>query len=106
MTKYRQDMRRPFVKAVRYSVKVSHIGKSKEIYTDGVLVDISEEGFGMITDYPLREGDFVFFEHDIKSNNIPTSIATVRWATEIEKNRYRVGLKFTLKQETDVLNIP
>jgi len=48
----------------------------------------------MITEYPLKTGDILFFEDVIKINKIVTKASIVRWKKEIEKNRYLVGLEF------------
>lgn len=91
----REHSRRAFVKHIRYSLTVTHKGAFEEFNNDGVSVDISEGGLGMITDYFLKTGDILFFEHGIKVNkNIIVKTSIVKWAREIEKRRYRVGLKF------------
>jgi c-di-GMP-binding flagellar brake protein YcgR len=66
---------------------------------NGVSVDISEGGLGMITDHALNKGDILFFEKEIKEeeikiNKIAPVAAIVRWAKEIEQNKYRAGLVF------------
>lgn len=91
----REYVRRPFTEPVRYFISVSKAGELMKIYNEGVSVDISEGGLGMITDFSLKVGDTLFFEHDIKvRNNIIAWASIVRWIREIENKRYRVGLKF------------
>jgi len=90
----RRYERRPFVKPIRYYLPASHLEKLKKIDCDGVAVDISEGGLGMITDFPLTRGDIVFFEPEIKADDITAKSSIVRWALEIETNKYRVGLEF------------
>ena len=68
--------------------------KLEKIYNDGVSVDISHGGLGMITNFPLTRGDVLYFEPEIKLNDSTENISIVRWALEIEKNKYRVGLEF------------
>ena len=92
----RKYERRPFVKVIRYS-PYYHLGKSTDITCEGVTVDLSKRGLGMITDCPLKKGDFLFFEPEIKVNDSTAMVSTVTWAREIEKDIYRVGLKLYIK---------
>jgi hypothetical protein len=93
----RKYARRPFVKVIRYSPYHHHLGKSTDITCEGVTVDISERGLGMITDFPLKKGDILFFEPEIKVNDSKTMVSTVTCAREIEKDIYRVGLKIFIR---------
>lgn len=89
----RKDKRRPFIKPLRYYL-ATHLEKLKKMDCDGISVDISRIGLGMITDYPLEAGSILIFEDEIKTNIITAKASIVRWALEIENNRYRVGLEF------------
>jgi hypothetical protein len=93
----RKYARRPFVKVIRYSPYHDRLKKSMDITCEGVTVDISERGLGMITDFPLKKGDVLFFEPEIKVNDSKTMVSTVTCAREIEKDIYRVGLKIFLR---------
>jgi hypothetical protein len=93
----RKYARRPFVKVIRYSPHQHYSAKSTDITCEGVAVDISERGLGMITDFPLKKGDVLFFEPEIKVNDSKTMVSTVTCAREIEKDIYRVGLKIFLR---------
>jgi hypothetical protein len=97
----RKYERRPFVKPIKYSLQDLHTGKLALISGDGVSVDISEGGVGMITDYALKRGNILFFEEkikeeEIKINKITPIAAIVRWAKEFEHNKYRAGLVFRM----------
>lgn len=70
--------------------------KVKEIDCEGISVDICEEGLGMVTDYPLKESDILFFKDKIKVNNIIATSAIVKWVKGFAENRYRVGLEFRM----------
>jgi len=93
----RKYARSPFVKVIRYSPYHHQLEKSSDITCEGVTVDISERGLGMITDFPLKKGDILFFEPEIKVNDFKTMISTVTCAREIEKDIYRVGLKIFIR---------
>jgi len=91
----REFERRPFTEPVRYYMTVSKKGELLKIFNEGVSVDISEGGLGMITTFSLNTGDVLFFEHEIEiKDNLIAKASIVRWTREIENNRYRVGLKF------------
>jgi hypothetical protein len=90
----RKYERRPFVKVFRYYIQPPHMEKIKKIGCEGVSTDISKGGLGMVTDYPLRRGDVLFFEPEIDANDFTVKASTVAWASEIENNIYRVGLEF------------
>ena len=94
----RKYERRPFAKVIRYS-PYPHLGKSTEIACEGVTFDISERGLAMITDYPLKKGDVLFFEPEMKVNDSAAKVASVKWVREIEKDKYRVGLKIYIEVE-------
>jgi hypothetical protein len=92
----REYERRPFVKVIRYSPL--HLSeKSTEIFFEGVTVDISKKGLGMITDCPLKKGDILFFEPEINVNDSTAIVSAVKWAREIEKDIFRVGLRIYIK---------
>jgi len=95
----RKYERIPFVKPIKYSLQDMHMENLTLIPGNGASVDISEGGLGMITDHNLKKGDILFFEEEIKEeeikiNKIAPIAAIVRWAKEIEQNKYRAGLVF------------
>jgi hypothetical protein len=95
----RKYERIPFVKHIEYSLQDMDMERLELIPGNGVSVDISEGGLGMITDHALNKGDILFFEKEIKEeeikiNKIAPVAAIVRWAKEIEQNKYRAGLVF------------
>jgi hypothetical protein len=97
----RKYERRPFVKPIKYSLQDIHTGKLALISGNDVSVDISEGGIGIITDYALKRGNILFFEEkpkeeEIKINKITPIAAIVRWAKELEPNKYRAGLVFRM----------
>ncbi|NWF51600.1 MAG: DUF2934 domain-containing protein [Nitrospirae bacterium] len=101
-SKYRGEERReyerhPFKKVIRYSpFYLSE--KSFKISHEGIIVDISKKGLGMITDIPLEKGSILFFDPDIVLNDSIAIVSTVKWASEVEKDLYRVGLKIYTKE--------
>lgn len=94
-SKYRGKERRayerhPCKKVIRYSP--FHL-MEKSTPCEGVIVDISKKGLGMITDVPLEKGSILFFEPELENNDSIAIVSTVKWTSEVEKDLYRVGLK-------------
>ncbi len=93
----REHERSPFVKPLRYSVLPDEKTEKGKITKTGVSVDISMGGLGIITDYPLREGNVLNFENGIKrKNDRLKKAAVVKWAGKMY-GKYRIGLAFILK---------
>ncbi len=92
----RRYERSPFDRSIKFYLLTSHTGKLKlkRVDCEGVSVDANEQGLGIRTKYPLKRGDTLFFEHDVKINKIIIRSCIVKWVREIENNRYRVGLQF------------
>ncbi len=90
----RKYERRPYVKFLKFCLKALSAGKSGKSYGEGVSVDISKGGLGMITQYTLWTGDILRFEPEIYVNDSTENIAIVRWVSEIEENKYRIGTEF------------
>jgi c-di-GMP-binding flagellar brake protein YcgR len=94
----REHNRTYFVKQIRYFVN-SH-GKNEDIFDQetAVSVDISKGGLGIFTTYPLKEGQLLTFEEEVRTRKVRAKSAVVCWASKIDGKRYRVGLQFTDNQ--------
>jgi len=94
----REYTRNYFVKQMRFFVN-SH-GKGEDNFDNetAVSVDISKGGIGIFTTYPLKEGQLLTFEDEIRDHRIRAKSAVVRWSSKINGNRYRVGLQFAESQ--------
>lgn len=88
----RRYERNPFVQKIKYFLPAFHRDKDR-IYSYGDSVDISEGGLGMLTRFPLKRGDILFFDPEIKVYDIVAKSSVVRWTKEID-SKYRVGLEF------------
>lgn len=86
--------RKAFVKPLRFYVTVLDVDRLEKSYYSGASIDIAKEGISMITDCLLVKGDVVFFEPEIRVNEIVGQYAIVRWTKEIERKKYRIGLMF------------
>lgn len=101
-SRYRSQERRkyerhPYKKVVRYTpFYLSE--KSARVSHEGVIIDISKKGLGMITDIPLEKGNILFFDPEININDYTAIVSTVKWSSEVEKDLFRVGLKIYTKE--------
>lgn len=84
----RRHERRPFRGTFDYSIKVAGIEEAKILNLKGNMVDISDGGMGVVTDYSLHAGQMIEFE------GMDQKAGTVKWISMIEKNAFRVGIEF------------
>jgi len=80
----RRFLRQPINLTVTFSV----LGKSAE--AKGTVVNVSEEGFCLITKYPLQEGQRIAIKGDAR-DQIP-SYGIVKWVRE-SNSSYMVGFQ-------------
>ena len=74
---------------IRYSVSVLEFKELKRLNLSGNIVDISEEGLGIQTYYPVEPGHVLTF-----SNGIDQKAGIVRWSSVIRDDIYRAGVEF------------
>lgn len=84
----RQFERRPLMKTINYSVTIFDLGEPKMLNLKGNLIDISNTGGGIRTDYPLEPGHVLTFKEGIGHK-----AGIVKWSMIVDNN-YRVGIKF------------
>lgn len=94
----REHERTPFTTPLKYSVSVLNMQELKKVHNVAVSVDISDEGLGIITDFPVQQGHVLTFEDNFEdnkqiNNGIFKKAAIVRWTGKIH-SQYRAGLKF------------
>lgn len=86
----RKHERRQSSWAFDYSIKVSELETSKVLNLKGRMVDISEGGMGIMTDYSLHAGQIIEIEGIEKKTGI------VKWISMIDKDVFRVGIEFVV----------
>ncbi|GEM_PF-1527313 len=88
-----EEKRRVSRQATRLNIRfaVTEVGgrDATRVEADGSIVDISEQGFCMITTYPLQKGHAITIR-DRGDEKMP-AYGLVRW-TEKEGSTYRAGL--------------
>jgi|YNPNPStandDraft_1061719.scaffolds.fasta_scaffold111918_2 hypothetical protein len=75
-------------KEIEYTVTVLDLKELKKITKKAKLIDSSEGGLGILTDYPLEPGHVLTL-----GNGFSKQIGIVRWSDR-EDSYYRVGIKF------------
>ena len=90
----REYTRTYFVKQIKYFLNSTRTAKKDPVSETAVSVDVSRGGIGIFTTYPLKEGNVIHFENEIRSYSVNAASAVVRWSSKINGHRYRVGLQF------------
>jgi extracellular factor (EF) 3-hydroxypalmitic acid methyl ester biosynthesis protein len=104
--KTRKFDRSPYSQHIEYSLGISELNTRKWLNLKGKVVDISETGIGIQTDYPLAPGHMLWFSGGIKEK-----AGFVRWCTKTDDDEYRVGIELdgrhvkTLDESTEIFNI-
>jgi len=77
------------------SFEISVLGEeSKNIRQNGIATNISSDGFGMITDYSLKEGSVLKTYLPVQGVDLSIPVFTeVMWSVP-NGNLFRVGLRF------------
>ncbi len=100
----RKYERRPFSKAINYSISALDSKERKFLNLKGNIFDISEKGIGIYTDYPLKPGHLIWFNEEIEDK-----AGFIKWCAPLE-NGYRVGVELDgtqvkrLEQAIEVFN--
>ncbi|MFN3395391.1 MAG: PilZ domain-containing protein [Thermodesulfovibrionales bacterium] len=84
----RKSERKEDRREIEYTVTVLDLKELKKLTKKAELIDLSDSGLGIITDYPLEPGHVLTF-----INGFSNKIGIVRWSDR-EDNYYRVGVNF------------
>lgn len=85
----RQFARKSFARSINYFAGVFENGELKVLNLKGEVIDISEGGIGIKTDYNLNPGYMIRFSSDL----IPQAVGLVKWSMSF-KESFRVGIEF------------
>ena len=90
MAELRQVDRRTFVKIIDYSVCVLEFRELKSLKFQADIIDISDSGMGLRTEYPLEPGHVLSF-----NSGLAYRTGVVRWSRKgRNEHSYRAGLSF------------
>ncbi|MBI5099478.1 MAG: response regulator [Nitrospirae bacterium] len=84
----RRHERRPFRGTFDYSIKASELEEAKILNLKGNMVDISDGGMGVMTDYSLHAGQMIEIE------GMDQKAGIVKWISMIDSNAFRAGIEF------------
>jgi c-di-GMP-binding flagellar brake protein YcgR len=88
--KRRQFTRIPLVKTLDYFAGVFEGGELKLLTLRGDMVDVSEGGIGIKTDFNLKPGYMIRFSSEI----ISQEVGVVKWSMPVSSDSYRAGIEF------------
>ncbi len=91
MKERRKSARIPVNYPIRYAVTDLQTSYASVVEVPATIIDISEQGFGILTEYPLRRGHVITIREG-KKEGIP-HYGMVKWAKRIN-NQIRAGLGF------------
>ncbi len=88
----RQFARKPFLQPINYFAGVFEDGELKLLTLRGEIIDISNGGIGIRTDYDLKPGYMIRFSSEV----IPQEVGLVKWSTPF-KESFRAGIEFVIR---------
>jgi DNA-binding NtrC family response regulator len=84
----RRHERRPYSGAFDYSIRITASSESNILNLKGSMLDMSDGGIGVKTDYSLHAGQTI----DIEGMEHKTGI--VKWISMMGNNEFRAGIEF------------
>jgi len=85
----RQFSRKSLTQSINYFAGVFEDGELKVLTLKGEVIDISQGGIGIKTDYNLNPGYMIRFSSEL----IPQAVGLVKWCMSFEES-FRVGIEF------------
>ncbi len=89
MEEKRQGERRSVHGIIQYSITVLEFEGLKRLNLQGDVIDISEKGMGIKTDYPLQPGHVITFY-----SGADRMTGVVEWCASDGNSGYRAGVSF------------
>lgn len=90
-TERRGFARAPYEASLNFIILVTHGPDLHKIQATGTIINASETGIGIMTEFPLEPG--YVLEWDDKHQRGKLHIALVKWSQQ-QSNLYRAGLVF------------
>jgi hypothetical protein len=91
MIEKRKAQRRSTNLNIEFKVAEIEFGEATWVMAKGIILDISDKGFGIITSHPLQRGQVIMIK---KSENTKIPLfGLVKWTKE-QNDFYRVGLGY------------
>jgi hypothetical protein len=90
----RRSARSVYGRSIEYELSSIGLEELMPVKREGVGINISENGIGFFTDYPLKKDEVVKIYFPLSSMRMRLPIfARVAWAKPVE-NQFRVGMQF------------
>ncbi len=90
----RRHQRVPYQSLINFTVLSMHESEFRRIQFDGTIMDVSEDGIGIVTDFSLQPGQVVQWDDRHKRNRL--HIGIVKWSQK-QGDLYRAGVMFLLR---------
>ena len=81
-----------FLQPINYFAGVFEDGELKLLTLKGEIIDISNGGIGIRTDYDLKPGYMIRFSSEV----IPQEVGLVKWSMPF-KGSFRAGIEFVIR---------
>lgn len=85
----REIKRRVFTDPISFSMTLIVEGETRRMTFQAKAVDLSEEGVGLLTDFPLKISQIVGFKAELGNRS-----GVVVWSEVLDEQTYRAGVKF------------
>lgn len=95
MIEKRRSRRKNTSVDVEFEVVEVRFDQTMRVHGRGTIVNISEHGFGMVTDYPLQTGHVVTIK---RGEEAVPRFGHVKWIKK-EDSLYRVGFSYKFHDE-------
>ncbi len=90
----RKSKRVPYQTPFFFTVISMHGSEFQRIQSDGTIMDVSKDGVGIATAFPLEPGQVLHWDDRHKHNRL--HIGLVKWSQR-QGSLYRAGLLFLLR---------
>ncbi|MEW6109873.1 MAG: PilZ domain-containing protein [Nitrospirota bacterium] len=87
----RRFKRFPYQAPLDFTVLSAPESDSRRIQSAGSIIDVSEAGIGIMTEFPLEPGHVLQWKDKLRKGNL--HIALVKWSRK-QDDLYRAGLFF------------
>ncbi|MBU0968646.1 MAG: response regulator [Proteobacteria bacterium] len=85
----REIQRRGFTDPITFSMTLIVEGETRRMSFQAKGLDLSEEGIGLLTDFPLKISQIIGFEAELNNRS-----GVVIWSEVVDEQTYRAGVKF------------
>lgn len=85
----REFLRRPYERTIAFSLNILEFEASKRLELIGSGVDLSQNGVGLLVDYPVESGHVLRF-----LSGLEQKLGVVQWQKPLVPDLYSIGVQF------------